>query len=60
MVPYQTFGGEIDMSLDAGSTVEERRVYGLEAGRYSYKVNYAWCQFGLSEPVSWEVTIERL
>ncbi len=57
--PYQDLGGEIRTTIDSGSETEgETYVYGLDGGRYVYEVGQAWCQFGLSEPVEWEITIE--
>lgn len=59
-VPYLDRGGANRMDVAAVWKVEgETDVYRLAGGRSSYEVDCAWCQFGLSEPVSWEITIAR-
>lgn len=59
--PYSDLGGDIDLEMDAGSTTTgETYVYGIQPGRYQYVVRGAACQFGLAEPVAWDVTIEPL
>lgn len=57
--PYSDLGGDIQLTMDASSELDgETYVYGIEPGRYQYQVGNAWCQFGVPEPVTWEITIE--
>jgi hypothetical protein len=59
--PYSALGGDFQRTFEPGTEIEgETYVYSLTAGRYIYDVDYAWCQFGLSEPVAWTITIEAL
>jgi hypothetical protein len=59
--PFSSLGGDISLDMAAGTTESgETYVYGLDPGRYQFDMNFAWCQFSVSEPVSWVIDIERL
>ena len=59
--PYNDLGGDIGLTMDPASELDgETYVYGIEPGRYQYQVGYAWCQFGVAEPVAWDITIEPI
>ena len=56
-----SIGGDISLDMAAGSIESgETYVYGVESGRYQFDMNFAWCQFSVSEPVDWVIDIERL